>query len=376
VTKMAVKELTSEKKSEHGQTLLLRSWAMQMFVLTRQRSKAAGNQIAEFVDRETLEDIITVYQQKVVPNALDKPTTKAKIQTVRKTFFDAVRMQQQVMPHTPEGLSLEPFIAWAIEAWKGHDVIMIAQFLCQGVLEDIKAEAEEVQAELSQGGLMQDIRASLAKHAKKKKQKDAEDAAQRQEEDQKKQEEKAAAKQLGTKLKNKLRPASARDSPRDGSGDHSSSDSTPRSDGADSPKKASTPGVSISAIMDVLGLEDTVKTQVDNSQYSVWRSLNARKLLLEMISVGEEELAALLVRFEHQRRMLTKNRMESTSSDFDVTQWPPEPGEASQVAHEVLDLAWANAGAEDLQAAVYDRLMTEFMTKISSSFSGQMRGQM
>lgn len=232
-------------------------------------------------------------------------------------------------------------MVWVLEVFAGHEVILIAQQLCQGALDALPEEEFDPEEDMLQG-----VRAVLQRQAER--QREAADEQQQQ---------KAAASKLGNILKSRLaRGSAAQPEPEAQEGD------SPSSSDGDGKLHVRLAGVSVSDIMDELGLEEALKEQVMMSPHSVWRSLKARKLIVQMVSAAEDQLEALLMRFEQHRRELSSQ--QPGAAQVDVQQWPPTAGDGTRIAHAVLPAAWEAAGTEELHGQLYEAILTSFLKQV------------
>lgn len=354
----ALKELTGTKPASSTHSLLLRSWAMQIFIMScegqrccadvvqmscegqnnreimvRRPSMSCEGQNDSF-EQDQLDNMVSLYLKKVVPNTRDTPTTKAKLLDAHKSFQAAIAKQ----PSSAAGLPQEQFVEWVLAAWTGHDIIMIAQHACRGSLQEGRDEEDST-------SLMQGVKAVQRQATRGKA---AED-------------QRVAARKLGDILKSKLSTRVPQDCEQ-----HESDNSTP-SNGS-TPREPESPrlfpGVAMDTILEELGLEQALQDQVRTSQYSVWRSLKARKMVVEMVSLASEQLGALLLRFEHQYRLLLSQHMVMFPEG--KLKLPPDPGEARRIAEAVLPQAWQDAGVEAFYGLLYEQLLSQFLTRVKA----------
>jgi len=338
VCRMAVLELTSAEDRGAGlPALLLRAWAMQIFLLTCERIRVDSRQrLREVFDRGSLERMTHVYLTQVVGHTADNPTTKAKLVNARRRFQAALEAGGD-----DDGLTEAAFVVWVLEVFAGHEVILIAQQLCQGALDGLPEEDFDPEEDL-----LQDVRAVLQRQAER--QREAADEQQQQ---------KAAATKLGNILKSRLaRGGAAQPEPESQEG------SSPSSSDGDGRLHVRLAGVSVSDIVDELGLEEALKEQVMMSPHSVWRSLKARKILVQMVSAAEDQLEALLMRFEQHRRELSSQ--QPGAGQVDIQRWPPTAGDGTRIAHAVLPAAWEAAGTEELHGQLYEGILTAFLKQV------------
>merc|ERR1711998_314471 len=82
-------------------------------------------------------------------------------------------------------------------------------------------------------------------------------------------------------------------------------DSTPRSsDSQGSPRgeQELTLSVDVNRVIEETGLQEELVRRAAESPHSVWRSLKAKKMLLEIVAAGEDELCGLMSRVQRVMR--------------------------------------------------------------------------